>query len=192
MVWTRALFLIVALSLLVTMTLGDDAKPVDPWSFKSPRAIRAKSEYDAAVAKAQAQADDLKSTARAKLLKNLEGAMADATRAADLDEAVKIKAAINDLKAGTEKPHSASDLERRIIGTRWLVNRVDLVFGKGVYTYSDWGDKHGTWAVKTAQTIACVGPDGKKFESTFDPDFAVVVSVADGACIGVAPREKDK
>ncbi len=137
---------------MVLFAFGADTNQNDPWSFKSPRTVRAKNEYDTALARAQAQAGDMQSAARAKLTKELEGAMTDATKAANLDEAVKIKAAIKELKEGGGT-YTPNDLERRMANTRWRYNTVDLVFGNGIYAYSDWGGNHGTWKAIAGQTI---------------------------------------
>jgi hypothetical protein len=64
----------------------------DAWNFKSPSAQKAKARYDKAVAEAQK-----------KLLADLEEALTEATKANDLDEAIRIREAKR-LIAGTSKP----------------------------------------------------------------------------------------
>jgi hypothetical protein len=191
MVRTRPSLVVFALTLLVPFASGDDAKQVDPWSFKSPRAVTARNKYDASVLEADARADELKSAARSKLIKDLEGAMEDATRSANLDDAIKIRSAIKDLKEGSDIPRSASDLGRRLIGAHFGVGSVELVFGKGFFAFSDWGDKRGTWKAITAQTIDCIGPDGAHVEYTFNPAITVVMEVKNNSFIASASRPKN-
>lgn len=124
----------------------------------------------------------------------LDGAMADATRAADVDEALRIKNSLESLKAGanegTEAHRSIDELAQRLLGTRWRVGSVMLTFGKGVFTFSDWGGKRGTWQVVSYQTIACVDKDGKRYEFTFDPELNVMTEVANGVYIGPVIRDR--
>lgn len=70
----------------------------DVWSFRSKTAKSAKAKYDLAEKDALAAMERAILKARAQLIQELSGAMKAATRSEDLDDAVKIRAAISTLK----------------------------------------------------------------------------------------------
>jgi uncharacterized protein (TIGR03067 family) len=81
------------------------------WDFKAPAARATKKKLDAALTEADATFPRAAGNARKALIKDLEAAMKEATRAADLDEALKLRAAIVSIKnagATENRLHKAS------------------------------------------------------------------------------------
>jgi len=70
---------------------AEGARPGDPWDFKSPAARAAKAKYDRAEREALVASERAIARATQTLVDELTAAMKEATRAANLDEAVKIR-----------------------------------------------------------------------------------------------------
>jgi len=69
------------------------AQEADSWKFKSARANRAKTGYEAQVGRATEQYQAQLKAARRNLLRNLDQAIKESTRAGELDDALKIRQA---------------------------------------------------------------------------------------------------
>ncbi len=83
------------------------AEKANLWKFKSARATRAKTGYDAQVKLATDQYHNLLKAAKTNLLRNLDQAIKEATKAGELDDALKIRQA---RKAADEGPALAEPL----------------------------------------------------------------------------------
>ena len=81
------------------------AEKANLWKFKSARATRAKTGYDAQLKLATGQYHNLLKAARTNLLRNLDQAIKEATKAGELDDALKIRQA---RKAAEEGPSLAA------------------------------------------------------------------------------------
>jgi hypothetical protein len=87
---------VIVIGLLCVATLADSQPPKAP--FKSSEANAAIKEADVAEAKARADFDKAMVVIRARLIEQLTTAKDKATRAGDLDEALKLRDKINELK----------------------------------------------------------------------------------------------
>jgi hypothetical protein len=97
------------------------------WDFQAPAAREAKATFDAARRKAEADFASALSTTRKALVEDLEAVMKEATRAGDLDEALKLRAALESLR----KEETAAS--RRREGSACLpVGRWSVDFTNGV------------------------------------------------------------
>ncbi len=102
------------------------AGEISGWNFHSTSAKEAKRKFEASVARAEGTFAEAKQAAATVAVKELTVSMNVATRAADLDEATKIKAAITELKSSEKQPVNSHSNEfqaravlvAQLIGTR--------------------------------------------------------------------------
>jgi len=131
---TKTLALCVALLALAAVALAQETKPAAPphYGIKSPDALNAFRAFE--TAERVARSDYFRATdeGRTKLVAALTASMDRATKAGNLDEAVRLRDAIADLKAGNapakgeangggkkEKGRTAEQLTKTLIGTKW-------------------------------------------------------------------------
>lgn len=169
-------------------------KPSGPWEFKTQSAARAKAAYDRAAVRAKADYYAEVAAARRALTKALEGALDEATRAKNLDDAVKIRDAIAALKNGdaVEGPGEAGDtprLAKALVGTRWLISDGVFEFRERDFVFAEGGRVGGTWQVISPQTIRAEMRGHGRRDWTFDPGLNNCMTAdADGRALGTAPR----
>ena len=120
-------------------------------TIKNQQALNAITTYEAAEKKAKADYDRAVSAARKTAITQLEAAMAVATKAGNLDEAVAIREKIAALKAeeeaGQNKPfvNMTVGTWRGKDGTVWVFTR------DGKFTGNPRGNEQGTWTVTATE-----------------------------------------
>ena len=103
----------IAVALLVTLLLAASLAPADrpaAWDFRTRPAQAARKRYEEAAARAEQEFSKKIATASETAIKELTEAMKTATRAADLEEANRISAAIDELKVSDPSPASAPSI----------------------------------------------------------------------------------
>lgn len=143
------------------------AAPSTPYGLTGRPALAAFKEYEAARARAQAAYEKAVAPAQAKLLADLNKAREAATRAGDLDEAVRLRDAAADLTAkgggGPADPEPpAPRLAKLLPGTRWqkAAGGFAITFADGGVVTSTHHPAKGTWAA--------VGDDGVRVSISMD------------------------
>lgn len=143
--------------------LGQDLAPATP---KSPAAQNAIKKFDSAEAKAKAEYDQVVAAARTVLLKELEAALQAATKAGNLDEALRIRDAIT---AAKPVPASQPTITKapelfmpvaEVLGVWKEGNGTKLVLTRdGRFDYAG-GFRRGTWKLtKDALIMTWEGMD---------------------------------
>jgi hypothetical protein len=162
--------------------------------FKSIAARAAAAKYQRAVEQVERDQQRQLEQARVEYAQALTDAQADATRRGSLDEAVRIRDAIDALKAGaaTTKP-----LDARLTGTRWAWHKdgrdtgVRVVFSAGgVYhmVEPDGTKRLGRWRSVSIAHVEAVSPDGTAVEFTFNHAADTFMAIADGGALRIGHR----
>lgn len=162
--------------------------------FTTIKARAATATFERAVTKADAEHAQTIDAAQRAYAANLAEAKADATRAGNLDEAVRIRDAIDALKAGTA---SAKPLDARLAGTRWAWHKdgrdtgVRVVFfGGGVYQMiePDGAKRSGRWRIVSIAHVEAVNPRGVAMEFTFNQAADAFMAIAEGGEVRIGQR----
>ncbi|QNN20911.1 hypothetical protein HED60_01045 [Planctomycetales bacterium ZRK34] len=182
--------------LLAVFAFAGDA---DGWEFQTMKAKAAAVKYERAIEKAEASRDRAVAEATQQLRADLLEAQTDATRAGNLDEAVRIRSAMRQLAADGEhstKPNDAG-LDA-IIGKTWIWikgesdTRVRVRFEKsGVYYMLEpSGEKRpGRWKPVDAYHAHAVNPDGATTRFTFDNEAGTFLAITDNGAIRIGKLE---
>jgi hypothetical protein len=146
--------------------VGQTTAPAKP-AFKNRTAVEAMRTYDAKEVEAHRAYDAVVDKARAELVKQLGAAQAQATKAGELDDAIRIRDALAELKAGvapvkTARPTTAaattSNLVKALSGTRW--SKVDqqpqglVTLSGDMSVLTSWHGYKGTWTL-----VPTLGPN---------------------------------
>jgi len=136
--------------------------PVDPkWDFKTKTALEAKRVYDAGVKEAQLAFVKAMNIAEKQLVLDLKQAMKDATQSAALDDAIKIRSAVEFLeKRGATTLES---VKGNSAGVRYPFGKWQMITSSGPYaptsilgTYDFRSDGTVFWKEKARQAFGKV------------------------------------
>lgn len=163
------LIAIVLLAGLISLSIaGDDANTSQ---YKSRTALGAEAQFRAALSEAEAEFARKQRDAQQKLKAGLTKAMDEATKAGDLDDALKIRERIREIEAGeldakktgVDRNDDRARLYRRIVNSDWS--------GKGVWSAFRF-NANGTvvrqgnlvkdhyWAAVDSRRLVTIWPDG--------------------------------
>lgn len=179
-----------------------ETKPATPYyGVKSPDAVAAFKGFETNERLARTEYFRNTDAARAKLIATLTASMDKATKAGNLDEAVKLRDAIADLKGGNAPPraetktnngtHTVEQLVKALAGTKWAKvldtpGGFTITLNEDMSVTSSHHQMKGTWAVVNGNTLrmsvsmnGCGGdsltisPDGTQLirTETGKPDF---------------------
>lgn len=145
------LAIVAASALMIPFSYAEGEATEFKWSFKSREALQAKAQYDADAAEADAKHRKELDAARAKLLESLESAKTKATKDGDLDDALKIRTAIERVTSGQElKPRDpAGESKTRQPSGKWNLVKANGVLG----TYQFRPDGSVNWTEKDRTTL---------------------------------------
>ena len=155
-----AVLALFAATLAAASTAGDGAAAA-AWDFKSTKAQTAKKRYDEAASRAEQEYARKMGVARDAAAKELGEAMRAATKAGDLDEANRIKQALEELTAELPPPGSG----RGLVG-RWEVRysngvrRAYEVKPDGAVTWTGGGSRGGRGTLRRAEGGWLLPEDG--------------------------------
>ncbi|HMF15190.1 MAG TPA: hypothetical protein VKE94_22905 [Gemmataceae bacterium] len=119
-------FLVASANVDADRGVSSAAQPAMPatepgWDFKSPAAREAKRKYDALMKEAETKFARAITDAQKSLIEDLEATMKEATRAADLDEALKLRAALESVQRDVGGRADRSQLTACLPVGRWSV-----------------------------------------------------------------------
>src|SRR5262249_20220233 len=127
---------------------GEAADAAPAWDFKSKAAAEAKRRYDQAVKEHKAAYAKAIRDAERALRADLKSAMQEATKAGDLDEALKLGAAVNHIEKAGVSPREGVALPRG----KWLAYSKDGLLG----TYDFRRDGSVLWVQKERRAVGKV------------------------------------
>jgi hypothetical protein len=154
--------------LIAQQAAGQENKP----AIKSPDAVAAQRSFDFAAAKAKAEFDKAIKAATAELIAALEASKEKATKAGNLDEAVRLRDRIKELqgpppaKAAEAKPPTTNP-HNSIVGT-WVINPGEAdskvytleAGGKATRTGTSEYYSHGTWKLDANNNLVITWVSG--------------------------------
>jgi len=179
--------LIIVLAACACTAIAGDS-PDTP--FKSVAARAAAAKYQRTVEQLEHDQQRQLERVRIEYVEALADAQAGATRRGNLDEAVRIRDAIDAVKAGAIP---ANPMDARLMGTRWAWHKdgrdtaVRVVFSAGgVYhmVEPDGAKRPGRWRSVSIAHVEVVSPDGTAVEFSFNQATDTFMAIADGG----APR----
>jgi len=177
----------------------------DEYTFKSPKAKAAlrkyddnikdlESKYESASNELKQKLKKLKNGTRDELTKVLNDALKEAAQKVDLEEANAIKSAIEKIDGQgvrqLRKQRDVATVKNRLAeglpGTRWRWRRSDedkgnivVSFGNGVWEFSDYFGKNGSWKAVSDYTVLAISPSGTRMEITFDRSLRYFLVISD-------------
>lgn len=163
---SRPIVAVALIACVVAAVLGQTATSIKP-AFKNRIAVEAMRTYDAKELDAHHAYIAVVEKARAELVKQLGAAQAQATKAGDLDEALKIRDALAQLKTAvapakpggpTTTTAPSNSLLKTLSDTRW--SKVEqqpqslVTLSADMSVLTNWHGHKGTWT-----TVPTLGPN---------------------------------